>query len=415
VSHDDASVFAVVDWIDLSMNLGESPVATDTDWTENNAVNIMTIHSAKGLEFPVVFLVNLVSQRFPTMERREQIPIPDGLIKEILPGGDFHEQEERRLFYVGMTRSRDELYFTAAQYYGEGKREKKLSAFIIDAIGEQSVMPQVAVVEQTKQLSFLDWKKEDPKEEKKSQQTISYLSYSQLSTFETCPLQYKYRYILKIPVPPSAALTFGDTIHRTVRAFYELVRSGKHPTGETLLRLLDDHWVSVGYGDKKYEEKMKRHGIELLTGFYKKGYDPKIVPTSLEEPFKIKITPTLTLGGKIDRIDSLPGGAIEIIDYKTGQAPKNRDVTKDPQLTVYALSATSGTSIYQKKPEKVIVSFYFFEGQEKISSTRTADQLSAAKEDIAQKAKIMEQSDFTPTPGKHCDFCEFRLICEAWN
>ncbi len=123
--HEDAGVFAVVDWIDLSMTLGESPMATDTDWSENNAVNILTVHSAKGLEFNVVFLVNLVSARFPTTERKEQIPIPDALVKEILPAGDYHEQEERRLFYVGMTRARDLLYLTGAKYYGEGKREKK--------------------------------------------------------------------------------------------------------------------------------------------------------------------------------------------------------------------------------------------------------------------------------------------------
>ena len=104
--------------------MGESPRAADTDWTEVNAVNILTAHSSKGLEFPVVFLVNLVAQRFPTTERREQIPIPDALIKEVLPIGDYHLEEERRLFYVGMTRAKDLLYFTAADYYGEGKREK---------------------------------------------------------------------------------------------------------------------------------------------------------------------------------------------------------------------------------------------------------------------------------------------------
>ena len=136
-------------------------------------------------------------------------------------------------------------------------------------------------------------------------------------------MQYKYRYIVKIPVPPSAALTFGDTIHRTIRAFYELVKEGKHPTKDTLLRLLDDHWSSIGYGGRPYEEKMKAHGKELLIGFYDKGYDPKVIPTALEEPFRIKITPTLTLGGKIDRIDTLPDGTLEIIDYKTGTAPKS--------------------------------------------------------------------------------------------
>lgn len=402
VSHEDASVFAVVDWIDLSMTLGESPAATDTDWTENNAVNIMTIHSAKGLEFPVVFLVNLVSQRFPTMERKEQIPIPDALIKEVLPAGDFHTQEERRLFYVGMTRARDLLYLTGAKFYGEGKREKKLSPFVEEAVGKR----EIPVVAPTVQLSFLDWKKSEEKEMSPVRQQINFLSYSQLSTFTTCPLQYKYRYILRIPVPPSAALSFGDTMHKTIRAFYALVKEGKHPTKDALVRLLDEHWSHLGYGDKVYEQKMKRRGIELLEGFYEKGYDRKVIPTSLEEPFKIKITPALTFGGKIDRIDTLPDGTVEIIDYKTGQAPKSRDVTRDKQLTVYALS---------QAPKRVIVSFYFFEGQEKISATRSKEELEEAKKEIAAKASEISRSDFAPTPGKHCDFCEFRLICQAWN
>ncbi len=414
--HDDASVFTVVDWIDLSMNLGESPLATDTDWNQNNAVNIMTVHSAKGLEFPIVFLVNLVAQRFPTMERREQIPVPDALINEILPEGDFHIQEERRLFYVAMTRARDYLYFTAAKYYGEGKREKKLTPFIGEALGtgDTPELTYQPFEESAKQLSFLDWKKNEDPPEKTVKQAVRYLSHSQLATFETCPLQYKYRYILKIPVPPSAALTFGDTIHRTVRAFYELVKAGEHPTVETLLGLYKSHWVSVGFGGKAYEEKMKQHGFDLLREFYKKGYTPDRIPTSLEEPFRIKITPDLTLGGKIDRIDTLPDGTIEIIDYKTGQAPKTKDVSSDSQLTVYALSA-AGEGIYKKAPEKVVVSFYFFEDQSKVSAVRTKDELEAARKDIAARADEIAKSDFAPTPGKHCDFCEFRLICEAWN
>jgi DNA helicase-2/ATP-dependent DNA helicase PcrA len=406
VEHDDASVFAVVDWIDLSMNLGESPIASDMDWTENNAVNIMTVHSAKGLEFPVVFLVNLVSQRFPTIERREQIPIPDFLIKEILPKGDHHLEEERRLFYVGLTRARDALFLTASKYYGEGKRERKISPFIEEALGEVSSITYHESSEDTKQLSFLDWAKKEKETSKPIRQHISYLSYSQFSTFETCPLQYKYRYILRIPVPPSAALSFGDTIHRTMRAFYTLLKEGKRPTREMLLRLLNDQWRSIGYGNKKYETKMKAHGRELLSGYYKKAYDPKVVPTSLEEPFKIKITPALILGGKIDRIDTLEDGTLEIIDYKTGTAPTSRDPAKDKQLTVYALSVPN---------KKVIVSFYFFEDQKKVSATRTKEELEKAKKDIATKAAEIERSDFAPKPGKWCDFCEFRLICEAWN
>lgn len=412
--HEDASVFTVVDWIDLSMSMGESPLAADIDWSTNNAVNILTIHSAKGLEFPVIFLVNLVSNRFPSMERREQIPIPDAFIKEILPEGDFHLQEERRLFYVGMTRARDLLYFTAAKYYSEGKREKKLSPFIAETLGEKfSVFNSQS--SEVKQLTLLDWeKKEEPQMMQPVHQPISYLSYSQLDTFTTCPLQYKYRYVLRIPVPPSAALIFGDVMHKTIRAFYELAKSREQPTKETLLKLFDAQWISVGFGNKVYEEKMKHHGIELLSGFYEKGYNPNIVPRDLEQPFKIKITPILKLGGKIDRIDELGDGKIEIIDYKTGQAPKSKNPAGDLQLTVYALAATD-EGIYKKKPQDVIVSFYFFENQQKVSGTRTKEQLTEARQQITQKAEEISKSDFRPTPGRHCDFCEFRLICEAWQ
>ena len=97
-THADASVFAVLDWISLSLDLGESPASSDTDWASENAVNILTIHGSKGLEFPVVFVVNLVSGRFPTIERKEQIPLPEVFIHEILPSGEYHEQEERRIF-----------------------------------------------------------------------------------------------------------------------------------------------------------------------------------------------------------------------------------------------------------------------------------------------------------------------------
>src|SRR5258706_3462102 len=89
------------------------------DTQDKNAVNILTVHSSKGLEFKVVFLVNLVSDRFPSRERAEKIPLPAGIIKEkLIENIDFHLQEERRLFYVGMTRAKEVLYFTASDYYG---------------------------------------------------------------------------------------------------------------------------------------------------------------------------------------------------------------------------------------------------------------------------------------------------------
>ncbi len=420
--HEDASVLAVVDFINLSLELGESPLASDTDWSGNDAVNILTVHSAKGLEFPVVFLVNLVSQRFPTTERHEQIPIPEELIKEVLPVGDYHLEEERRLFYVGMTRAKDRLYLTAANFYGEGKREKKISPFVVEALGEKVVHDSsFARASEDKQLAIFDFKPSVKTADNETmKQSINYLSYSQIETFNSCPRQYKFRYVLRLPTPPSAATSFGETIHETMRDFYQRLMAGRKPTKDDLLEILSENWSPVGYPSKAHEEKYRKEGIKILSEFYEKAYDPKNLPTALEQVFSVKISPQLKVGGKIDRIDSTKDG-VEIIDYKTGKSSAKKDIGKDLQMTLYALAATDGTLAYMgilpktPKPEEVAVSFYFFNKQEKITSFRKKEDFEAVKQELSKKAEEINQSSFSPTPGLFCDFCEFRLLCEAWK
>jgi DNA helicase-2/ATP-dependent DNA helicase PcrA len=421
VDHEDASVRAVVDWISLSMDLGESPLASNLDWTEENRVSLLTVHSAKGLEFSVVFLVNLVSARFPSRQRREQIPIPEDLIKEILPVGDFHEQEERRLFYVGMTRACDLLFLTAANYYGEAKREKKISQFVIEALGEGVVKSSNQLINQsTNQLSILDWQK--PKEDLSpiakqqalliSHKPISYLSFSQISTFDICPYQYRLRYIQRIPVAPSAAATFGSSMHQTLRDFYQEIKEGKKLTKKDLLGLLDINWSPQGYASKSHEDRMKKQGQRMLTDFYRK-FDPKVIPKDLEQPFVIRVNPKLKVGGKIDRVDEKKG-KFEVIDYKTGKVMDQKKIDKSLQMTVYALAATD-KGIYGKKPGEVVLTFYFLDTGEKKPTKRTAEQLEQAKKELIDKAKEIEKSDFKPTPNHMCEFCDFKLLCEAWR
>jgi DNA helicase II / ATP-dependent DNA helicase PcrA len=414
--HEDTSVFAVVDWISLSLELGDSPLAANLDWSRNNAVTILTVHSSKGLEFPVVFIVNLAAQRFPSIERKDQIPLPSDIGKDIVTPGDHHIEEERRLFYVAMTRAKNRLYLTAAKYYGEGKREKKLSPFIAEALGLEAVeQAEAQPYGETKQLTLLDWApKPTPDVQKKDQHSL-YLSYSQIDAFLTCELQYKYRYVIKLPVPQSAALSFGDTIHKTLERFYQMVQQGGQPTVEDILDLYTSSWRSVGYGQKTYEAKMKAHGEQLLRGFYKDGYVPGVIPKKLEETFRLKITPAITLGGKIDRVDMKEKGKVEIIDYKTGQSTRmKKNINTDLQLSVYAMAAAD-QGVYGYKVDDVIVSFYFLESQEKISGTRTAEQIEKAREKIIETAQRIQSSTYLANPGKHCDFCEFRLLCEAWQ
>ena len=126
---------------------------------------------------------------FPTIERKEQIPIPGRRDKRTLATGDFHTQEERRLLRRNDT-GQDQLYLTAARYYGEGKRGKRLSPFITEHGGE-NIELQITSTNPAKRNTLIDWAKTE-ESAKPIRQPITYVSYS-LSTFTTCPLQYKYR------------------------------------------------------------------------------------------------------------------------------------------------------------------------------------------------------------------------------
>ncbi|MBU2214228.1 ATP-dependent helicase, partial [Patescibacteria group bacterium] len=130
-ANDDKSVKAFLLELQMEIDAGEEGSLSVDIESGPEAIKIMTVHGAKGLEFKYVFITNLVDKRFPTIERREQILIPDALIKEILPKGDIHLEEERRLFYVAMTRSCEHLYFSWAPDYG-GQRIKKPSRFLIE-------------------------------------------------------------------------------------------------------------------------------------------------------------------------------------------------------------------------------------------------------------------------------------------
>lgn len=420
--HEDATVFQVVDWIELSMELGESPLSTDTDWSKVNAVNILTVHGSKGLEFPVVFLVNLVSQRFPTIERREQIAIPEEIIKEVLPEGDYHMQEERRLFYVGVTRAKERLFLTAADYYGEGKREKKLSPFIFESLGENAFAAEQKPKQLGKQLSFLDYTPPELNKETHDEKHIfhvDYLSYSQIETFQTCPLHYKLRYIYKIPTPAAAQLSFGTSMHNALKEFYMKVQAGEKVSDELICACLDHSWIKEGYKGKDHERQTLEAGYNYLKGFLLGDcfIDGKW-PIELEQPFLLPLEQKdgerpLKIGGKIDRVDELADGCIEIIDYKTGRTPDKKEVDTNMQLTFYALAAHfMKEPPYAKKCEEIKLSLYYFEEQKKLSTTRTMEQLLGAIEEIYKVRKEIEASEFKCQRHMFCENCEFSLFCK---
>lgn len=423
MEHEDASVSAVCAFLSMSIELGESPLTQAVDTNDRNAVNILSVHSAKGLEFPVVFLVNLIQDRFPTRDRKDSIPIPENLIKEVLPEGDFHIQEERRLFYVGVTRAKDRLFLCASRFYGDGKRERKPSIFLFESMGDEFIKSQLLIKKEEKaQLSFFDplfisnaFGKKKEEMQVVTPATATTYSYSQLESYKLCPLRYKYQYILRIPIPTNAAASYGATVHKALELFYQLHKKGADPTLNTLIDLYHQSWIPIGYTSKAYEKRMKDEGKKLLTDFYTRHHNKNIQIVDLERWFRLKINTTVSIVGKIDRVDRLSNNEIEIIDYKTGKKPTLPELKKNLQLGIYAMAAQD-ENLYNIAPEHVSLTFYFLQNQEdKVVLKKTSDELVAIRKKVQDIVDEIQTSKFEAKVGPWCEFCPFKINCEAWQ
>jgi DNA helicase-2/ATP-dependent DNA helicase PcrA len=306
------------------------------------SVKVLTVHAAKGLEFENVFVINLVDQRFPTREKSSGIDIPEALIKDILPEGDFHLQEERRLFYVALTRAKRRLYLTWAKDYG-GSRVKKPSVFL----QELELVPGEAKTNKATGKVVFTRPSSRPGREV-YQDLPKVFSYSAVQTFLQCPLEYKYAHYLKLPLPGGAALSFGKTVHSALQKYLEEYTGALQsvqidlfgdktkpalPPLARLLELYDAAWVDEWYETKLSKEGYRSKGKGLMENFYAYSQQHLPRPKFIEKKF------TLPLGefvftGKIDRADVGEGG-LAIIDYKTGTPKKKKGDEDVDQLRIY--------------------------------------------------------------------------------
>lgn len=389
-------------------------------------VRVMTVHASKGLEFRFAFIVSMIDQRFPTTERAEAIPLPDGLVtsgKDQDSSDDWHLEEERRLFYVAITRAKERVYFTSADDYG-GTRKRKISRFLMELGFEK---PEGKNVQSADPFAAQD----EPLAAFEDNQIVLHLpkqfSFTQLSAFRTCPLQYKYAHILKIPVFGKWTFSFGKTMHNALHKFFQLwiERTGMRqeslfaaPPAEVkpndlpvsideLLTAFAESWQDDWFQDDVQREQYRTKGREQLRAFYAYLKEHPASPAYLEQDFTLKIGDAV-VKGRIDRIDFVDGG-VEIVDYKTGTPKKDGklEIEDKEQLLLYQLAARD---ILKLQP--VRLTYHYLEDNSRVSFIGKEDDLFDLQEKICDRVQAIRSSSFLPKPGFHCKFCDFCEICQ---
>ena len=305
---------------------------------------------------------------------------------------------------MACTRAKERLVLAYSDNY-EGARSWERSLFLEEITKEHKIEQKEFMLNEKINITRPDFGEKIYRSKKK---VGVHVSYSQLDTFKMCPLKYSYRYIIRLPTKPSFATSFGTSLHNTLKDFYRLLMDGQKVSIAILEDLYGKNWVNLGYQSKAHENKQKKKGFNMLRNYYETNSKPFIVPAFIEKDFSLKIGPYM-LKGRIDRIDEIDNGVYEIIDYKTGKSKREESVNKDIQLSIYAMACEE---IYGIKVARA--GWYFLEDGERKVREKPVDS-AKTREEIIAMIKNIEESDFAPDKGFHCKFCDYKIVCPAWN
>lgn len=425
------------------------------------SIQLMTVHQAKGLEFDWVILIGMTEGRFPLRPRQEAIPFPVDLMKESLPRGNHHLQEERRLCYVACTRARrrlilmtqDRSYRRPSQFIREIREGagEELRLFWADEAGSSaagSVRPaglparlgggslkaerevlqwlsRIQTLERSDEAGFEAVlgrirqiaaglrgarRRAGPLEPDRPvwRPEVFRFSFTQLDTFRTCPRKYLYQYLYRIPIRPTPELCLGEDLHRCLELFYRRVTETEAPPLSFLLEGFDRLHAPGRYGsDPEQDERVRAFGRQILSGFYRaqaegEGFRPAL---AVERVFTLRVQAGC-VHGVVDRIDPLPGGGVEILDYKSGKPKSNADPM---QLHLYALAARQVMGLEPRR-----VSFYYLRDNSRRSFDPDPATLEAVRQKISDLTRQIASSDFAPAPNRFkCRRCDFKNLCPA--
>lgn len=231
------------------------------------------------------------------------------------------------------------------------------------------------------------------------------LSYSSISTYRNCPLQYKLRYIDRLPIKRKPALSFGSSVHKAVRYFYD-VDLPTPPPLDDVIGFLERNWEREGYADESENSAYLDQARKVMADFYQANTADFRLPVALEHRFRVPVN-GLSLSGIIDKVDRLESGGYEIIDFKTNRRlPPRYAIKDDLQLSIYHLAAEA---VWGVAPEKL--SLYFLLPKEKVTTQRTPEQLDTTRSIIKEVAIAIAAKDFEPKQNPLCPWCDYHAHC----
>lgn len=407
--------------LDAIQDYGEDPAVADID-SASDVVQVLTVHKAKGLEFPVVYLVQLAADRFPTRYRSHGLELPVERGGGDLSESESHREEERRLCYVALTRARDELVTTYARDYGGvGARERKPSIFLLEAfdLGKPVTGRQRRrIVEELEEHRPAAGPPGGPQGAPAFVQGAPVvreplqLSFRRLEDYETCPL--KYRFLHELSVEPILTsdhrVNFGNAVHQAVAFALGRHADRATPSLDEVLEVYGRAWRKEGYRSEEHEQRRFEQGREALTTFYEREVVGGIEPGDIEKHFRVKLG-DVVVTGSIDRIDEGPDG-VALIDYKTSEIDDQDQADKEAndslQLLVYALAYQEMAG---RTPDRLELR-YVLTG---LAGSTTAGEarLEKTRARIQSIADSIRAGAFDARPSERtCSICACRPICK---
>jgi DNA helicase II / ATP-dependent DNA helicase PcrA len=230
------------------------------------------------------------------------------------------------------------------------------------------------------------------------------LSASDIDTYRSCPLRYKFARVLRIPSELTLDQRFGIVVHQALERYHS-AEADRQALPE-LLELLEVAWQRAGLGDGEEERRLHDKARAALTRYYERLHEEPGQPEWFERPFAFRLGPH-QLRGRVDRVDRLPDGTYELIDYKTGYPRTSRELQDDIQLSLYSIAAREAWNLPNTRR-----SYYYLLDDQKVPVPNDPDGADWVADKVLEVGARILAQDFEPTPSPSaCARCDYRIVC----